>query len=439
MRPYEKIYAPKPSINAICKKAVDSGILTFDDIMNSSKEKLMQTIVEAVHPYTINQYADGKFHTYVKDPRKLDNRRSICKRKKEDLLYFLLSFYRFWDVVEVPKTFGSLFKEWIEYKKKFVGAPNSRKSLSVSTIRRYERDYEKYIEDSELDSLYLDRVTSVKIEEFFLDLIQAHQCSERCINNLFGYIRQSFAFAERSFFIQNNPMTYVDKQMLLSRCPAPTKTDSDSDRILTKTQLSMLKEEVLRFQKSNPSYMPVYALELALYTGMRLGELAALQWSSIDDLFIHIDFSEHRLEYSNRKTEIVVGEPKNRKHRKIPLTKETRNLFRKIRAVSAGDEKGFVFTKRDGSRCTANAIASAVSKLASNIGIEHVSIHRIRRTVSSLLNESLPQKAVAELLGHTEKVNEMHYHYSTLDYQEKVTALANLSHQMEECPVISFG
>jgi len=37
-------------------------------------------------------------------------------------------------------------------------------------------------------------------------------------------------------------------------------------------------------------------------------------------------------------------------------------------------------------------------------GIENGSIHRIRRTVSSLLNQVLPQKDAAAMLGHTERV-----------------------------------
>ena len=60
-------------------------------------------------------------------------------------------------------------------------------------------------------------------------------------------------------------------------------------------------------------------------------------------------------------------------------------------------------------------------------GIDHGSIHRIRRTVSSMLNQVLPQKDVAALLGHTEKVNEMYYNYSTADVKAKKEALSRLS------------
>ena len=40
-----------------------------------------------------------------------------------------------------------------------------------------------------------------------------------------------------------------------------------------------------------------------------------------------------------------------------------------------------------------------------------------------MLNTILPQKAVADLLGHTERVNEQHYNYSIVENAEKKRAL----------------
>ena len=55
------------------------------------------------------------------------------------------------------------------------------------------------------------------------------------------------------------------------------------------------------------------------------------------------------------------------------------------------------------------------------------------------INETLPQKDVAELLGHSEKVNEMHYHYAVSDYQEKLTALTKLPNQMDETVILHIS
>ena len=153
--------------------------------------------------------------------------------------------------------------------------------------------------------------------------------------------------------------------------------------------------------------MPDYAAELAVLTGMRVGELAALNESSINDLYINIDFSEHRLDHDRKHREVIIGEPKNKKHRKIPVTKDIRDLLAEIKAACPANESGFLFVNENGERYTAAQIGCATHRRFKAIGIENGSIHRIRRTVSSMLNQVLPQKAVSNLLGHSEQVNEM--------------------------------
>ena len=154
-------------------------------------------------------------------------------------------------------------------------------------------------------------------------------------------------------------------------------------------------------------------------TGMRVGELAALHWSDIDDDWIHVDYSEHRLDYVDRPSEIVVGEPKNYKHRKIPMTDDISDLFLKVKRLGFSSSEGYVFCRKDGERCTAHAIGSAVSRRADEAGISKTSIHEIRRTVSSYLRQELPIKAVASMLGHLETTNEICYNYDMSEKAEK--------------------
>ena len=173
--------------------------------------------------------------------------------------------------------------------------------------------------------------------------------------------------------------------------------------------------------------MPDYAIEMAMLTGMRVGELAALKWNCVDDDYIHIDYSEHRLDYKDKPSELIVGEPKNRKHRKIPLTNDMYLLFGRIKSLSFTEKAEFVFSDKYGERHTAQEIGLAAIRRCREAGIEKGTIHRIRRTVSSILNQKLPQKVVAEMLGHTETVNEMYYNYSIAEISEKTNALSQLS------------
>ena len=65
--------------------------------------------------------------------------------------------------------------------------------------------------------------------------------------------------------------------------------------------------------------MQVYAVELAMMTGMRVGELAGLYWSDIDyeNGILNISKSEKHDRVTN---EYHISETKNAKERFVPLT-----------------------------------------------------------------------------------------------------------------------
>ena len=144
----------------------------------------------------------------------------------------------------------------------------------------------------------------------------------------------------------------------------------------------MLRAAVLEHEKKYPHYMPSYAIELAVLTGMRVGEIAALSWSAIDEKYICVTQAERRLDYSDRTSEIIIGKPKNGKIRRIPLTPEMKELFQKIRALGHPDREGFVFTEESGKRCKAHNISCAIARRCVDAGIEGKPIHGVRRTVS---------------------------------------------------------
>lgn len=393
--------------------------------MNFGKEELMATIIDTVHRYAITQTPDGRYTTYIPDSTKPNGRRQIRRKSKAELYKDLLEFYGVTDDGQ-DMTFAELFTEWKEYKKRFTDAPNRKRSISPSTIRRYERDYDKYLAGTELAGMSIHKINAPKLQMMLADIIDRAKMSEKCAGNLIGCIRQAFDFAKMSEYITKNPAENIDRRLLRSMCVF-TPPKSDTERVLTVGELVKLRKAVLEHQQHHPTYMPDYAIELALLTGMRVGEIAVLRYFDIDDEFIHIDYSEHRLDYADRKCELVIGEPKNGKHRQLPVTTDIRRILDKIKAQGIQSAEGFLFTRPDGRRYTAHDISCAVDRRAAEAGIRKTSIHGIRRTVSSQLNTILPQTAVASMLGHSERVNEQHYNYSTAENSEKIEALTQVS------------
>lgn len=110
----------------------------------------------------------------------------------------------------------------------------------------------------------------------------------------------------------------------------------------------------------------------------------------------------------------------------MPLTDDIRTLLDKIKALSLKSEEDFLFVRKDGTRYTAHDISCAIDRRADEAGLK-ASVHKVRRTLSSELNTILPQKVVADMLGHSERVNERHYNYSTAETNEKADALKAVS------------
>ena len=411
---------------------LENGIIDLDSLASNSKEESMSNILNKVHKYKITTYTDGRYQTYVPDPTKPNGRRQVRKKSIEDMNEFLLEFYTL-EIKAGDKNFGKLYEEWVNYKRQFCEVNNTHKGLSPSTIRRYERDYDNYLRGSKLSNQTITNISSISLETLLGDLIEEHNISESSASNVIGYVRQAFAYAKRAGYVRENPCEYVDRRLVLSRC-MPTIKKDDCDRVLTLNEMAALKRSVLEHEERHPDYMPDYAIELAMMTGMRVGEIAALRWRSVDDGYIHIDEAERRYDYSDRPSEIVIGEPKNQKHRLIPLTDEMRELFGRIQSLDMKSDEDFIFVREDMSRYTGHDISCAADRRAADAGIKKTSIHGIRRTVSSILRTKLPVKTVANMLGHLEETNEQHYNYDFFEDSAKIKALSELSSNVLKFP-----
>lgn len=414
------------SPSSLLQLLIENGMIELDDVLDSkNKEKAMTTAIQKIHPYAITHTSDGRYTTYVTDKTKPNGRRQV-RRKSETTLYkYLLEFYNITDCNK-KLSLIELFEEWKSYKCQFINASNRKKSLSQNTIRRYERDFDKYLKDTPIANTYIDKITAPTLQSSLRDIIVDNKMNEKCAGNIIGYISQMFQYAYQNEYVDQDISAKIDKRLLLAMCIyVPPK--SDTERILSNTEMTLLHKATLKHEQAYPFYMPDYAIELAELTGMRVGELSALHWSDIYDGDIHIDFSEHRIDYADKKADYFVGEPKNGKHRVFPISNEIAELFDKIRQLNLSSNEDFIFVKKDGTRYTAHDISCAIVRRSSEAGIKKTSIHCLRRTVSSSLNTLLPQKEVASLLGHSERVNEQHYNFSRAERSEKLKAIEEMS------------
>ena len=167
---------------------------------------------------------------------------------------------------------------------------------------------------------------------------------------------------------------------------------------------ALSRVEQLRLERLLPADRtgPEQAVLLALYTGLRIGEVCALRWRDID-LFsgiLTVRGTVQRIKTfrEGAKTHIALGTPKSRSsQRTIPLPPE---LIRRLCRWRAGvSDSCFVLTETT-APAEPRTLRARYTRLARKAGI-HVSFHALRHTFATrCLENSFDIQTLSELLGH---------------------------------------
>lgn len=153
---------------------------------------------------------------------------------------------------------------------------------------------------------------------------------------------------------------------------------------------------------------------VALNTGMRQGELLAIEW---DD----IDLVAARLVVRRSVTRGVLGTPKSGRNRQIDLNSRVVAALRSHRHLRGP----LVFCDEAGSMLTKNQCRRPLRRIQRKAGILELGWHDLRHTFAShLVMYGAPMKAVQELLGHSTMKMTMRYaHLSPAVRREAVELL----------------
>lgn len=151
------------------------------------------------------------------------------------------------------------------------------------------------------------------------------------------------------------------------------------------------------------------AVALALLTGLRLGEVLGLAWSSVD-----FDRQQARVRQSVQQIRgrgLVLREPKTAKSvRNVSLPAQAVVLLRRVqheqkvlrmRLGSAFVDQGLAFTIPTGAPLNPQNVRRHYYLLLAAAGVPRVRFHDLRNTHATLmLSEGVHPKIVSERLGH---------------------------------------
>jgi integrase len=391
--------------------AAENGIIDTAYVRRMIEMNRRQEILEK-HPYSIWEGKNGKWYTRFPDEEQ--GRKLVKRSTREKIEDAIVQFYRDKAEKETPKTFEDAYRHWRSVQDTLV---------SDNTIAKYDTDYKRYFKGKDFSKKRIKSVTEEAIQVFIVSTVKEQKLCKKACKTLFGYIRRSIKSARINRLIDDDPMQFLEAKQFYKYCTDVEK--APDKRIVSDEDMKRLYARFYEDYEKQPEYIPTYAVHLATLTGLRVGELAGLDWKSVTDSYIIIDKSE---KYNRITKEYFIDKTKNGKNRIFPITDEIRELLDAVRKVEM--QNGFicewVFANENG-RIHAPIISSCSKNKCRQIGISEKGIYAYRRTVNSKMRcNGVSATVAASLLGHTAEVNEQYYTFDVSTLQEKAEIVSNI-------------
>lgn len=191
--------------------------------------------------------------------------------------------------------------------------------------------------------------------------------------------------------IEQTPMVQIGKSLRLNHSKGKDRFD-----VFTANEVEHILSTC---QDYRPDWHAFFLT--AFRTGLRLGELLALEWNDID-----LDTGKAIVSKSFRAG--VLGTPKNGKQRTVDLSPQVVDVLKKKRrqnrlfAIKEG-RKPFVvvFCKKNGDHTSQNTTRGVWRALLKKSGLPYRKFHSIRHTVASLMVAAgVPVTDIQATLGH---------------------------------------
>lgn len=392
----------------LLKFVVENGIIDINTIQKQIEMKEKERLIKE-HPYSIWLGKDGFWRTYL--PKGDDGRKLVKKKERTDIENAIIDYWT--KNSNDGKTFKERFNVWVERQKNC--------GRSGNTISKYLSDYKRFFEGYPIEKVNIDKIDDECLSQFIITLLNDKKIPYRALKSLVGYLDGIFEKSKKDKLITENPCDYLDLPIFRKYCTEKDKQESNT-RVLTDPERVEVLETLNNRYKNNSKYIPDYAVELALYTGMRVGELGGLKWCDIDIFNRTIKISRSE-KYDRLTKEYYISETKNSKKRVIPITDEILDVLVRLRNIQeemncVGE---FVFSNSNG-KINIKTLAKCGNRRTKTSSCEQgKSVHAIRRTLNSKLRcNGVSATVAAGLLGHSEKVNEMNY---TVDISSLETKL----------------
>lgn len=296
------------------------------------------------------------------------------------------------DTIDLNINFKYVCDEWLNFK---------RNKIKITTYYGVEKTTKKYI----YKYFYNFKLHDIKIhnlQEWKNTLIKSNLSISRT-NLIISYLKEILTYSNMYYDFDTKIANYLVK----IRDDSPIKNDSLKDNYWT-------YEEYNRFITNVDDNYYSLIFKFLYYTGVRLGELRALNWNDIDFIKKTLSITKSMSKDSFQKGSIIVSPKTKNSIRTLDLSN---NLINELLAYKEEQQKIYGFNNNwyvfGGFQYLGiTTLRNKLNQYIKIANVKKITIHGFRHShVSLLIDIGCDFKDVAERIGDTIKmVQETYYH-----------------------------
>ena len=274
-------------------------------------------------------------------------------------------------------TINNIIDEWLKYEESQI------KITSLSTYRAYARKQIRPV----LGDIPADKLTEEQVLNFITMICSAEKgLAKKSVHLITNVLKQVLTFGKK-YGIVVEPNICNIRTKINGQRTANTLTEEEQVKLI--------------YALRNCNRLLDLGVYLSLKTGLRVGEVAGLQWGDIDFEagFLNVRRTIARIYDDDGKSVVYVGEPKSESSkRKVPLTPALLKLLEEHRQ----DDEIYV-TSCSVKPHEVASLQNHFKVVLKRAGIRDINFHSLRHTFATrCVEKGFDVKSLSMILGHSD-------------------------------------